>query len=191
MCVSLFARRQQHIRLDEALHAGMPFFGSGAVAICYAPEACWLATVNPDDGTLSWPKTCEAQALDNVYEARVFTSDVELRWLGSVDGTGQAVILSETDPGEEYGKPLDTLLEVTTIEQKYLLWGRGDGNTPVAGWSALSVARVGVLPIPINELPNMHRVELLVKEYLCPVDDFGNMAVVEERLLGLKEASDD
>jgi CRISPR-associated protein (TIGR03984 family) len=57
------------------------------------------------------------------------------------------------------------------------------------GWSRLSEARIGKLDVPLANVPQNGRVQLSAIEYLAQTegDENGNVSVVEERLIRLKE----
>jgi CRISPR-associated protein (TIGR03984 family) len=75
---------------------------------------------------------------------------------------------------------------VETVEQTYLLWGEGLSGSPATGWSYLAAARVGRLAVPVAQLAQRQRVQLKAREYLVTADEHGNVAVADERLLGLE-----
>jgi CRISPR-associated protein (TIGR03984 family) len=69
-----------------------------------------------------------------------------------------------------------------TLEQTYLLWGQGTGQT-LDGWSTIAMARVGALQVPVSDVPDKADVLLHSIEYLVE-RDHGNVVVFEERLTG-------
>jgi len=157
------------------------FADNTATALLYAPQACTLAALR--GGTL-----CDvdghAVPLGAVFEARVFNTRAELRWLLAATGGRAAVISESADNLPDWGAANLSFFEPRS--QQYLLWGEGVGAPPAPGWSRLAEARVGKLDVPIADIPAHGHVILSVCEYLKVVDDHGNVAVVEERLLNLE-----
>lgn len=160
-----------------------------AVALLYAPKSCQFARFQ--DGILL---NSEEQSidLDSVFEARIFNSKAELRWLNETGGFGRAVLISEDKTLPEFKQsvleqPESSLSAIRTISQYYLLWGKGhDLAIESEKWGILSEARIGQLRVPVGQLKAGQTVCLRAIEYLAEVDEYGNVAVVEERLLGLE-----
>ncbi|MDT3440479.1 CRISPR-associated protein Csx19 [Pseudofrankia sp. BMG5.37] len=148
---------------------------TGAVALLCTPVEYLVARVDATGG-------CNGSEgplpLDDVFEARVFTADVELRWVRRGD-VGEAVLVGEGVVG---GAPS---VETDVIDSWYLLWGEHDERADVPdGWRALSAARVGVLWIP-TDLTSGGRARLRVREYVG-YDRFGNAYVLDERLCAIE-----
>jgi len=164
-------------------------FLENAVALLYAPKSCQFARFQ--DGILL---NAEEQSidLDPVFEARIFNSKAELRWLNETGGFGRAVLISEDKTLPEFKQsvweqPESSLSAICTIPQCYLLWGKGDDLAIESEkWGILSEARIGQLKVPVGQLKAEQTVCLQAIEYLAEVDEYGNVAVVEERLLGLE-----
>ncbi|NJP12383.1 MAG: TIGR03984 family CRISPR-associated protein [Cyanobacteria bacterium CRU_2_1] len=181
----------QLITLADALNAECSVaLLENAVALLYTPRSCQFARYQ--NGTLL---DAEEQAVDfdPVFEARVFNSKAELRWLNETAGLGRAVLLSEDETLPEFEQSVldrptkSPLSAVRTIPQRYLLWGKGHEPAIESDtWSILSEARIGQLRVPVGQLKAGQTVYLQAIEYLAEVDCFGNVAVVEERLLGLE-----
>jgi CRISPR-associated protein (TIGR03984 family) len=76
-----------------------------------------------------------------------------------------------------------------TLSQQYLLWGEPIINSKniQAGWQRLAEARIGKLDIPLieNLSDKQQRVYLKTREYI-KILDYGNCAIVEERLQNLE-----
>lgn len=199
--VSIFSWHHPAIALGEALAA---IHGSGwkncsgdtlPIGLFYTPKKCLFGRT-PSDGTIETPEDGGLN-LAEVFEARVFNTDGELRWLRDPegDGTGQAVFVAEKNnappDGWQNGKPLTCL---TLVEDDYLLWGTTTGWNKKKNWLQLATPRIGGLYVPVpSTVPpgEKKRLQLQHREYigLAPgaAGEHGNMAVVEERLLGVEE----
>ena len=164
-----------------------------AVALLYAPHFCAFAQLQ-SNGTLTAAQgVLEIEFLATVFEARLFTPQVELRWWHQQGGTGRTVLLTDDQANlalDNYLSSPDQQSLVGTIEQTYLLWGKGVAKPAElpASWSRLTTARIGRLHIPAPNVTCGY-VHLKVREYLAETDQHGNVAVVEERLLELVPAT--
>ena len=203
--VTLHGCAKNDLRLSEALEACLPALeGRETIALLYSPSQCALARLK-DKKLLD----CHDKpiALDDFFEVRIFNEQSELRWLNDKAGLGRAALLSASPIPEACRKQLTEDVSITALktlpQQTYLLWGEGVKDQDpaktnlAAGWSRLTTARIGPLNVPAK-VPNAvetedeskkPRVLLRVCEYLAECDDYGNVAVVEERLLKL-EVSD-
>ncbi|MUG95757.1 TIGR03984 family CRISPR-associated protein [Scytonema sp. UIC 10036] len=172
---------KKDITLSDAIYKSKKCL-SDAIGLLYTPEKCCFVKIK--NGKIE-PHKDEIINLNSVFEARVFNKQAELRWLNEKSGTGKAVLLSETETNfclYEKGK----LKELDKHPQSYLLWGQGTGTDIGEGWSRLSTARIGKLDIPIPGVKSQQRVQITTCEYFCVIDEHGNVAVVEERLLNLE-----
>ncbi|WP_182874307.1 CRISPR-associated protein Csx19 [Microbispora sp. H10670] len=175
--VALHAVTGSGVTLAEALEAtGL----DGACALLTTPSAYQVARVTGH--------TCVTRNgpvdLAAVYEARVFSPDVELRWMESASAS--AVVLAEDEyllPGS-FDDRLDPLPAARTIEVRYLVWGAV--QDAANGWATLSSARVGVLDVPTLTAFRHGRVRLAAREYVAVDPEHGNAYVAEERLLGFE-----
>lgn len=181
----LYGRAGDGLALADVIALAEP---CGATALLAAPDRYQVADVR--DGACRGPDgPC---AMDEVFEARVFSGDLELRWLHAGSGRGRAVALSEEEdslPGE-LGDPLPALEAVRTFDQRYLLWGTT--VEPAAdGWATLFSARVGLLSVPLASFSRERdrKVRLRAREYVAVEPAYGNAYVAEERLLGLEEVA--
>lgn len=180
---------KENISLEEALKQ-CAIFLEDSVALVYAPSFCKFAKF--ENGGLS---LVDDRSLSTVFEARVFNQNVELRWLNISNGLGRAVLISDIELTrvftDEENVSLTEILDI--IPQQYLLWGKGVVRSPSLpqGWSRLAAARIGALDVPITGIKPKQQVQLVAKEYIrfCEGDagEYGNVAVVEERLTGLVE----
>jgi CRISPR-associated protein (TIGR03984 family) len=127
--------------------------------------------------------------LSEVYHARVFDEQRELRWWHDGAGLGRAVVLAEDTAAlaNGDGQPLDPVHAVDVIDDGgYLLWGHTTGGG-APGWTALATTRIGTLHAPLAAKAETGggRVRLAVREYVAVEPVHGNAYVAEERLLRL------
>lgn len=181
--MTLYGRTNLSTTLADALQAcSHPL--AGAIALLYSPTACQFAKlqvdghlVDSDDSSIN---------LSTVFEARVFNPDYELRWLNNSHGQGTAVLLSENLITDYLESNLETLEPLSTHPQQYLIWGKRTDRSASAGWSILAAARIGKLPVPISGITTeAQRAYLKACEYLV-TGEYGNVSVVEERLIKLE-----
>lgn len=187
---TLHGRASNDITLHAALEkcAAELCKSSQSIALLYSPTCCQFAIVQPN-GDLT---DANNQSLDlkNVFEARAFNQTCELRWLNELNGKGRAVLISEQDIAGYLLEHISDLEALDTIAQSYILWGKGVNSTLNTGWGKLAAARIGSISVPVTDLStDNQRVYLKSIEYLKEIDDYGNVAVVEERLIGLEVKS--
>ncbi|SNQ52101.1 hypothetical protein FRACA_910013 [Frankia canadensis] len=175
----------------RAVLAERPGF-AGATALLSTPSAFRLARLRADgtcvtaDGTAIHP--------DDVFEARAFTADVELRWVRRL-ATGEGVLLGEDVTGGAEATGLGA------HDGHYLLWGEHEPAADRAGWRGLSSHRIGLLLVPVEDgvaAAAKNRLRLVVREYFAydlptaepdPCADaldargHGNAYVLDERLV--------
>jgi CRISPR-associated protein (TIGR03984 family) len=166
----------------------------GAISLLYSPSACRLLKLVDGEFQDAEYQSIKDSELMDVFEARVFTEDCELRWVNYKAGRGPSVLLS---PAEQTVKQF-TLLEAREyeiLEQKYLLWGKKAKNQPSQeGWQRLSEARIGNRDIPYPEkLTDEQRICLITHEYMAELiyqgkdrEIRGNYTIIEERLVKLQ-----
>lgn len=182
---TLYSLTNSKIKLQEALNQYAQYFTS-ATALLYSPEDCKFAQF--EDGRLN---DCLGEIptakLDRVFEVRLFNQDYELRWLNQERGSGTVAILWDCNISSSLkDAPANQLEAIHTFEQTYILWGEGTGASLPKGWSRLAAARIGKLEVPLAGIVANQQVQLKVKEYLKVFDHYGNVAIVEERLLALE-----
>ena len=149
-------------------------------AIFYAPHKCFLAKYNGKEFEVKE----NGFDLNSVFEARVFNEVAEMRWLNDTSGNHTTAILSEKQL-EFDGKKLEVDPKVIGgLCQKYLLWGKSTGQTK-GDWTQFATARVGAFYVPLPNVPDQDYARFKAIEYLKTYDD-GNVAVVDERLTGIK-----
>lgn len=186
MCNKLYVYRAGGITLEQALEAFLILTGR-ANALCYSADTCVLASIDARVPGLRTVPANTAFEPSTVYEARLFNTTAELRWLGEPGGKGQTVVLAD-DPLESsmYFPTKDNIEIIDALPNQYLLWGKGTARSAAApaGWSTLAEARVGGIDVPIAAIADGGRVVLQTREYLAVDKEHGNVFVTEERLLG-------
>lgn len=150
---------------------------SGAASFCTGDQPAGFAADQPAAAGAAAPAD-----LTGVFELRAFTRSHELRWYNTAGGCGPAVVVTE---GE------DSALRVRRLSggpYRRLLWGTVAGCSD--GWVVLHDARIGALRVPLDRpAPHGARIWLEAVEYVDE-DDHGNLAVVDERLVGLVVTTD-
>lgn len=161
---------------------------AGGMALLSSPRGFLIARVGTDG-------TCENHAgrvgLADVFEARAFTAERELRWVRR-GATGDAVLLGEDLQADDIPATAKRCEQtgLCPADIDYLLWGEPVPDAEQRdGWMKLSSARIGTLHIPGSwPAGNPTRLRLRAREYLA-VDDaakeYGNAYVFEERLIGI------
>lgn len=138
-------------------------------AFFYAPHKCYLARVDAS-GKFEVHDHDGRVDIDMVFEARVFNSEKEMRWL---KGHGEAIISDDSFPES-----------VGCIPQRYLLWGKSTGETN-GNWTKFATARIGSYYVPLSKIQQNEYARFTAIEYLKAYED-GNVAVVDERLTGIE-----
>ncbi|MEH2384079.1 MAG: CRISPR-associated protein Csx19 [Nostoc sp.] len=156
---------------------------SEGVAIIYSPTCCQFAKVE-QNGDLKNAKN-ESLSLDKVFEFRAFNQNFELRWLNEWNGEGKAVLISEQNISNYLDEDISEIEVLDTVKQQYILWGKGVKTVSTSGWGKLATARIGSIDVPVTGLTTNQRVYLKAVEYLKADEEYGNVSVVEERLLKL------
>lgn len=187
--LSLYAIARNDTTLQESVNDCRTVWKiEGAIALLYSPRDCQFARLRCQDDTVQFLDH-EDQPIDvsKVFEARIFNDQAELRWLNQECGKGRSVLLSEQEKRLQDYEAIDTLADLEHLDQHYLLWGEGWTKPEQWSeqWGRLTLARIGTIPVPIANLQQSNTVALKVREYLG-ADDYGNLSVVEERLLGLE-----
>lgn len=162
----------------------------GGTALLSTPAAYRVAQVTDDGVCITADGPVE---LADVFEARVFTAERELRWVRRGAG-GQGVVLWEEPTGRP--TPTDTDTDTDTDQRtsqdglephdvEYLLWGTiaAPAGEP-SGWTTLRSENVGTLRIP-GSWPGSagSRLVLTAREYLALDGPYGNAYVFDERLI--------
>ncbi len=179
--ITLYGRASDGIPLAEALSECAAVL-AGGIGLLYAPDQCVFTRIG-SAGELEDSNDLPID-LKNVFEVKIFTETHELRWLNEKAGSGRAVLLSEQELTEPLTDPLNPLKAIETLSQTYLLWGKGI-EAGSSSWGQIASARVGSLDVPIGGIQQDSYVYLHSREYLKEIDDYGNVAVVEERLIKL------
>jgi|GEM_PF-5231568 len=163
--------------------------GEGWIGLVYTPN--WAGLVRYIDAQLDSPDYKVEP--DQVFEARFFNKEQELRWLRHLTGdrTGDAVCLTEKKQALPDWKPMGSWTDLEPLEGQYLIAGWGCPLDPLLkkGWSQVTNASIGTRSIPIAGLKVNGCCYLHYREYLGrPVGNAGNdgnCVVLEERLIGL------
>jgi CRISPR-associated protein (TIGR03984 family) len=182
----LHGQFESNISLEDTLKKKFGNLLPGAIGLFYSPQACEFGRIR-EDGTVevlrgNQPKTLN---LVNVFEARVFSDKAELRWLNILGKGGKAVVLSEDKITTEiFTSSMKPMAYVEKLEQTYLLWGEPIDRTPPDNWDFLATARIGSLAVPQPKGKKGDYIVLHSREYLG-VDEYGNVSIVQERLVNL------
>ncbi len=208
-CTSLYTYISQPtsptIGLQSAIAAWQGWL-DGAIGLFYTPQWAGFGRVTGDQVIWYEWQTGNHQGWqerhldwDSVFEAKIFTPELELRWFNQPNQGGVAVVLSEqvidTPPfAPDVGTPDDAALtNLCPYRQTYLLWGEGLGShtAPAAGWSTLATPRIGRMAVPIANVGRYQSVLLVSREYFGRAPGMagaqhGNVCVVEERLIQLE-----
>jgi len=152
----------------------------GALGILYGPGTCQFVRLDPSDGS---PRVRNGKPdLSLVFEARLFCSKGEMRWLLR-EGRGTATLIDEGVFPAPEGFQAETC-PCEALDQDYLVWGRLVSSA-TEGWAETASARIGTLDLPVDQGTPGERAALRTLEYMAPMDH-GNMCVVEERLVAVE-----
>jgi CRISPR-associated protein (TIGR03984 family) len=194
--MALYRRANNNVDLQAALEqCSEVLLNDFAIALLYTPAWCGFAQIGPTANDWRIPPQVDRRLdRDSIFEARIFSERAELRWLKDWPNKGRAALISELDISGYLGAGADTMQGDNFIDQTYLLWGEGieATNELPERWSRLAMARVGTLdvPYPLDDRPIVsernQRIHLVAREYLNVIDEHGNVAVVEERLVKLE-----
>lgn len=189
----LFSYNQERLSLQQAIQLPLE---KGTYGLFYTPTQCQFGYYNGEKISDAYDKSLD---LSQVFEARIFNSNAELRWLRepSTDGLGNAVYLSDKKAKLKDWKQQPTLSDLTIHNNHYLLWGEYWQTENLANtWSCLATARIGKLLVPVANLQKNQRIILKTQEYfglprdadgkLSLAGEHGNKVVVEERWLSLE-----
>lgn len=176
----MHVRHVEQVGTDQPYAAAVKAFAQTAqmaVGFCYSPvRAQWFRIT---DGAAHGPNG--PLDLTGVFELRAFNRDRELRWWNTSGGRGPAVVVTERAGDPDGDAP-------RRVERPYarLLWGTRERElTAPAGWVRLLEGRIGTIEVPFAEsVAAGGRVWLHAVEYV-EEDEHGNVAVVDERLVGL------
>jgi CRISPR-associated protein (TIGR03984 family) len=149
------------------------------------------------DGAVCRDASGHTPGLSDVFEARLFDGDMELRWLQrDPDGSGDAVVVAEAadrvsawvDAGDLGMTTRADVSYVDAWDNPYLLWGRRGPEQPdVGGWATFTSARIGSLTVPVAVASGRGAAQLVSREYMA-LDSAGNAYVVDERLCRFEAA---
>jgi CRISPR-associated protein (TIGR03984 family) len=187
------------VSADGTLPALLPAV-AGGVALLSSPRAFTVARVE-EDGGCTGPDG--PVGLVDVFEARAFTAERELRWVREGAG-GHGVVLGEVAVGEDDGPAsalgtawaggkADEALGLEPADIRYVLWGEpAPDEEQRDGWMTLSSGRIGTLRIPGRwpaPRPAGRPARLLLRacEYVAVEPTHGNAYVFDERLVGIEQ----
>lgn len=180
----LFGRSRNDVTLSDAISSSDL---EGGLALLSSPTAHQVCVVRA--GACLQPEGADVVAVDpsEVFEARLFDADREMRWLHVGGGVGRAVLLSENEIllPDTFDHELAPLSAHDTHDQHYLLWGQAVPGSP-RGWTRLSSARIGSFAVPLPEVGAGLRARLRAREYVAVEPRHGNAYIAEERLMGLE-----
>lgn len=183
----LYSYKYKDKSLLEALSV---FKGLGeAKGLLYTPQICCFVKITPNGKAFDDKGELSNNFLNSVFEARIFNKDVEMRWLHQQNLLGRLVLISEKLIDSEKDNLLDPPIELAgEILQNYLLWGKVKETKN--GWTYLVTSRIGKIAVPSPKtLKQEKRLILKAKEYLQE-KDYGNVVVIEERLIDLEAIND-
>jgi CRISPR-associated protein (TIGR03984 family) len=155
----------------------------GASVLVYAPTRCVVARLDGGQFKLRAGEVVDAA---EPFEVRIFNEQIELGWLQESGGRGRAAWLGDDAQVkrlcEALGGDAAHSLYAFTCEQRYLLWGKRNGEADAEdGWTQLTSGRIGALEIP-HKAGGTH-LQLETLEYFRH-DSFGNAVLIDERLKG-------
>jgi CRISPR-associated protein (TIGR03984 family) len=131
----LHTRAADKLTLLEALEICAGCFPD-AVGLFYSPESCKFGKIQGDQVKDATGNNLD---LNRVFEARIFNQQSELRWLNQSNGTGRAVLLSQTNIDSYLPDRVAEIEAIDIIDSQYLLWGEGTGQNDDT-WSCISAA---------------------------------------------------
>jgi CRISPR-associated protein (TIGR03984 family) len=179
------------LTVSELLNLAPGLLGAGAVGMTSGPTGHDL--VRLDGGRLA---TADGAAeLAEVFQVRLFSPDVELRWAHTGSGRGPAVALSESGACPP-GWAVDSVEVEEVLDGQYALWGRRFEALGAPGWCRAVEGRIGWIDVPAptpasagsdQDWPEQY-LAMRFREYLTS-DEYGNAAVLDERLIGIVVAS--
>ncbi|WP_017306837.1 CRISPR-associated protein Csx19 [Spirulina subsalsa] len=180
------------LKLEQSIEKFKTYL-EGATALLYSPTKCYVLQLKNGQLQDAFCQVIQSQDLSKCFEAKIFNPECELRWLNVQNGSGQVALLSENrvpTPNNFLEKSLEYQ---DSIKQQYLLWGEivpwdrvvSKQKKFQKGWQRLTEARIDKIDIPFNgELKQKKRMYLRTQEYIAQYK-YGNMVVIEERLLEL------
>jgi hypothetical protein len=188
--IRLFSYRKEGLGLADALDA----LGHQTLqGYCITPAAFVFARYV--GGSV---ETVESRPIDQVYEARFFNGDVELRWLREPagQGCGVAVWLAE--------RPLElptdwAVAEMAGLEAlpdcgRLMTGTLAQAMAGQPGWHEMNAPRHGRIAVPLADGRPGCRPAWILREYLGTAPgtagEDGNRLVVEERIVGIATAAE-
>lgn len=187
--VALHVTTREDIGLAEALEG----IGRPLVGYCISPAAFQFAQWQ-SSGLFCGPgqPLNGDQLAHQIYEARFFGADGELRWQRgtSRDQKGsRAAWVGEAELTAVGWHQADPLHDLTPLADGHRLLTGTLGERLDTGWWRMHAPRHGEVTVPIGEAQPGWRPAYLVREYLGnaagAAGEDGNRIVVEERMVGI------
>jgi CRISPR-associated protein (TIGR03984 family) len=185
------ATPQRPVTLRELLDAAQDVVGPDAVGMISSPVQHDLVRLERGQlVTSSGPAE-----LDEVFHVRLFTPDVELRWVHTGSRRGDAVTLSDSGACPA-GWNADTAEVDEVLDGQYALWGRRFESLATDGWCRAVEGRIGWIDVPApapapsdpdRDWPEQY-LAVRFREYLTS-DESGNAMVLDERLTEIVTAA--
>lgn len=184
MKVTLNRFRRENLTLSEALQGFGPHTG-----LCYSPQAAFFAVWDGQNALTAQGEQLEPVD-DQIYEARFFNSEGELRWLrDSYHATGNAAYLSEASEVPAGWNPLPSFSAEPVLGQ-YRLRGKPTDDHAPPGWSCLGEAAINTYAIPLR-LTEEKFAQVNYREYLGldpgAAGQDGNVVVLAQIFVELRE----
>ena len=136
-------------------------------------------------------ETVQALAIGQVYEARFFDADGELRWLRDPEAgeAGTAVWISEQEAALSGWVSAKLDVEPVADARRMMTGTLAYPSPENSGWWEMNAPRHGKLEIPMSDGVPGRRPAYIVREYLGSAPGSagkdGNLMVVEERIVGI------
>lgn len=180
-------------RADVALERAIADFvaaGGTGVALLSDPNSYHVCLID-SSGVCCGPDG--EVSVENVFEARCFRDDAELRWRRNPeaqDRSGKAAVISEEPL--QLDASIWTKAHITASDRldcTYLLAGDKYGAHDRTGWSMSSSSGVNEIVVPFA-VTKPKRLQLVGYEYVAVEPQNGNSYVAGERLMRIQEAKD-
>lgn len=183
--------RREKVALKTVLSDTKVLHDGSAVAIVSGAHAVRFARVT-GEGELDYGP--DGVPPMEPFEVRAFNEKAELRWRrppGAVEGQGIGVLVpadgSNTPEGWADAEPgkADVVCRRSGDGERYLLWGEVR-QRDAGGWVSVFEARIRPFFVPVASAAPGNRLCLRYEEILAVDDEYGNVTVRAERLVGLE-----
>jgi len=163
--------------------------GKDAVALLFSPRRFRIALFYSNGFHDASGKEIAPDDLASVYAARFFNEEAELRWQQRPGGDSEAIVICEQQFFAGWDTPKKKQEYIEAVDQRYICWGRYQQDGVADGadedgriWGRLVEDRIDSIPVPVGASKG-DRIQLIWKEYLAVVDEYDNVASIDERLL--------